>query len=150
MHLEGNFSLNTPKNQVWNFISDPNSFGKCLPQLQALDVRDPTNFNVTVKIGIALIRSSMKFNFTITGDESSYLARYEGAGRGAGVSIKLTITVNLLESAQDHTQISWITDATLGGMLAELPGGLIENTTKKFTKEFFECVKKRLEAPNPS
>lgn len=146
MHLEGTYTLKSPRARVWDFISKPDEIAKCLPDLQSLEVKDSQTFSVTVKVGIAFVRGSFKFDFTLLDQKPPSHSRFEAVGKGAGVSVRLSASMDLKEVDASTTELGWKTDAELGGLLGEISPSLIQNSTNKFTQRFFDCVKSKLES----
>ncbi|OFX15621.1 hypothetical protein A3K71_02050 [archaeon RBG_16_50_20] len=150
MHLEGTYVLATPRDKVWSFISDPEKIAHCLPDLQSLEVKDSKSFSVTVKVGISFIRGSFKFDFTLVDQKPPSHSSFEATGKGAGVSVRLSASMDLKEIDANSTELAWKSDAQLGGLLGEISPSLIQTSTNKFTQQFFECVKTKLEAGSTS
>lgn len=146
MHIEGISCLNAPREKTWNFLSDPQKIANCLPGLEHLEVKDSQNFTVTLKVGISFVRGSFKFFFTLLDQTPPSHSRFEATGKGAGVSLKLNTSIDLTDLGNESTQLNWNADAELGGLLTELSSSLIQNSANKFTKEFFDCLKEKLEA----
>jgi len=146
LHLQGTYILNRPREEVWQFISKPEEIARCLPDLQSLEVKDSKTFTVSVKVGIAFVHGSFKFDFTLLDQKSPSHSKFEAVGRGAGVSVRLTANLDLKEIDAGTTELAWTTDAELGGLLSEIPLSLIQNSINKFTKQFFDCVKSKLES----
>lgn len=146
MHLEGNYTLRTSRDKVWSFISDPEKIAHCLPDLQTLEVKDSKTFSVTVKVGISFVRGNFKFDFTLLDQTPPTHSTFDAIGKGAGVSVQLKASMDLRELNSDSTELVWKTDAQLGGLLGEISPSLIQSSTNKFTQQFFECVKAKLEA----
>lgn len=146
MHLEGTSILKRPRAQVWEFISKPEEIAKCLPDLQSFEAKDSTTFTVTVKVGMSFVRGSFKFDFTLLDQKPPSHSRFEAVGKGAGVSVRLNATMDLNEVDAGTTELAWKTDAELGGLLGEISLNLIQSSTSKFTQQFFDCVKSKLES----
>jgi carbon monoxide dehydrogenase subunit G len=146
MKLEGRQTLRAGREKVWEFISDPAKFGNCLPELQSLEVSDDKNFKVVVRVGMLFIRGKLRFDFVVKERSAPSHTSFSGDGRGAGVSIKLVVNVDMNEEGPDLTELSWTADAELGGLLSEVSQSLLQSNTTKFTKQFFDCVKARVEA----
>lgn len=145
MHLEGTYILKRARAEVWQFISRPEEIARCLPDLQSLDVKDSKTFSVNVKVGIAFVRGSFKFDFTLLDQRPPSHSSFQAFGKGAGVSVRLEATIDLNEVDAGTTELVWRTDAELGGLLGEISPSLIQSSTNKFTQQFFECVKSKLE-----
>ena len=146
MHLEGTYILNRPREEVWQFVSKPEDIAKCLPDLQSLEVRDSRTFTVSIKVGIAFVRGNFRFDFTLLDQKPPSHSKFEAVGKGAGISVRLTASIDLNEVDIGTTELTWKTDAELGGLLGEISPSLIQNTTNKFTIQFFDCVKSKLES----
>ncbi len=146
MHLEGTYLLKTPRERVWIFISDPEEIAHCLPDLQSFEMKDSKTFTVTVKVGISFVRGSFKFDFALLDQDPPSHSKFEAVGKGAGVSVRLTATIDLREVDANSTELSWKTDAELGGLLGEISPSLIQSSTHKFTEQFFACVRMKLES----
>jgi len=146
MHIEGSHNLNAPVKKIWDFVSNPEMIANCLPGLEHLEVKDPENFNVIVKVGISFVRGSFKFSFRLLDQTPPSHSRLEAIGKGAGVSVRLNTSMQLVDLGNNATQLNWKADVELGGLLAELSPSLIQNSTDKFTKEFFDCLKRKVEA----
>jgi hypothetical protein len=146
MHIEGSYRLDAPVKKVWEFVSNPEKIGNCLPDLEHLEVNDPENFNVTVKAGISFVRGSFKFAFRLLDQTPPSHSRLEAIGKGAGVSVRLNTSMQLVELSTNATQLNWQADADFGGLLKELSPSLIQSSTDKFTKEFFDCLKRKVES----
>jgi carbon monoxide dehydrogenase subunit G len=145
MHLEGTFTLKAPREEVWSFITNPEKIANCLPDLQRLELKDSKSFSVTVKVGISFVRGDFKFDFTLLDEKPPSHSGFEAVGKGAGVSVRLNASIDLNQRAADSTDMLWRTDAQLGGLLGEISPSLIEGSTRKFTQQFFECVRSKLE-----
>ena len=146
MHIEGSYRLDAPVKKAWNFVSNPEMIANCLPGVEHLEIKDPENFTVTMKVGISFVRGSFKFSFRLLDQTPPSHSRFEAIGKGAGVSVRLNASMQLVDLGTNATQLNWQADTDLGGLLTELSPGLIQNSTDKFTKEFFDCLKRKVES----
>jgi len=146
MHLEGRYLLKAPQVQVWDFVSKPEEIAKCLPDLQSFEMKDSHSFTVTVKVGISFVRGNFKFDFTLLDQRPPSHSKFEAIGRGAGVSVRLSASMDLKATEDDETELEWQADVEMGGLLAEISPSLIQGSTSRFTQQFFDCVKSKLES----
>jgi carbon monoxide dehydrogenase subunit G len=98
-----------------------------------------------MKVGIAFVRGNFKFDFNLLDQTPPSHSKFEAMGKGAGVSVKLTASMDLQELEPSSTGLAWKADAELGGLLGEISPSLIQNSTTKMTQQFFECVRMKLQ-----
>jgi uncharacterized protein len=146
MHLEGKYLLKAPQAQVWDFVSKPEEIAKCLPDLQSFEMKNSHSFTVTVKVGISFVRGNFKFDFTLLDQNPPSHSRFEAIGKGAGVSVRLSASMDLKVTEDGGTELEWQADAEMGGLLGEISPSLIQGSTSRFTQQFFDCVKSKLES----
>ncbi len=53
--------------------------------------------------------------------------------------------MDLKEISADSTELAWKSEVQLGGLLGEISPSLIQNSTDKMTRQFFDCIKAQLE-----
>lgn len=109
-------------------------------------MKDNSHFSVTVKVGIAFVRGTFKFDFTLLDQMPPTHSKFEAVGKGAGVSVRLQALIDLRETQPATTELSWKSDVQLGGLLGEISPSLIQGSTDKFTREFFDCIIGKLES----
>jgi len=145
MHLEGTYKIECPQAAVWKFISDPQQIGQCLPGLERLDLKDDNHFTITVKVGIAFLRGTFRFDFTLLDQAPPTHSRFSAVGKGAGVSVRLEAAMDLKENERATTELIWKCDVEVGGLLGEVSPSLIRGSADVFTRELFSCIKSKLE-----
>ena len=60
MHFEGKAVVKAPVDNVWKFISTPESIAQCLPGVDGYKVLDEKRTEAKVKIGVGFIKESSK------------------------------------------------------------------------------------------
>ncbi len=101
---------------------------------------------MTVKVGISFVRGNFKFDFTLLDQRPPSRSKFEAIGKGAGVLVRLNASMDLRDAEDGGTELGWQADAQLGGLLGELSPSLIQGSTSKFTQQFFDCVKAKLDS----
>lgn len=145
MHFEGTLTVKTKRENVWKFLVDPKQVSKCLPDVQKLEVLDETRFNVTVKIGIGVVKGISNFKFQLSDLSPPSHARLVGTGSSPGSAINFESIIDLEEAGKGETAIKWSAEAQVGGMLAGIGSRLMQGASEKITKELFDCIKRSVE-----
>ncbi len=142
--FKGSELIEASRETVWGFLTDPNKVGNCAPGLKKLDVTDQDHFSVEVKVGLGFLRGTVKAKYeTLEKNPPEKLTlRILGSGIGSQVDIKAM--VGLKEVEQNKTQLDWVADVKLSGMLAGLGGRYINDAAYKNVSELFKCTREKL------
>ncbi|HYL85368.1 MAG TPA: SRPBCC domain-containing protein, partial [Candidatus Angelobacter sp.] len=63
--LSGEFTVKKSRDEVYNFLVDPNRFCPLLPDFQGMQLVDAKNFLVKVGVGISHIRGTAAVKITL-------------------------------------------------------------------------------------
>jgi len=145
MEFEGISNLKVSPEKVFNFLLDPNSLGKCLPDVQSIEVLGPDKFRAKVKTGISLIKGVFDFQFTITDKQPPRYATLKGHGTGTGSVIDLEMEFDLSRTPEGGTQMMWTADAKVFGLIAGVGSRLLDSAARKIITQLFDSIEKELE-----
>jgi carbon monoxide dehydrogenase subunit G len=126
----GEFTVQRTPEETYAFLTDPNRFCPLLPDYQKLDVRDPENFMVDVKVGISHIRGNAVVKLHLAEHTRPSHALYTGKATVAGGNVDLTAHFDLRPDATG-TVVSWKGEAQVFGRLTSIAGGLLEPLARK-------------------
>lgn len=143
MIIEGNYEFATPLEKLWAFIVNPETMGRCLPDLKSLDVENENKFTAIISVGVGPIRADFKFKIEILEKQPTSHARLRAVGSGSGGSINLDTAIELREITEGSA-ISYKSDVKVGGMMAGLGQRVMKDTADKTVAGVFDCVKKQL------
>ncbi|MBE3595660.1 MAG: carbon monoxide dehydrogenase subunit G [Hydrogenibacillus sp.] len=142
---EGEFTIEQPREKVWDFITDANKVGPCVPDLIELNVENANRFSSRVKVGVGPIRG--KFDLAVELSEvepgSVMAMTVKGGGMGSGVDMKAEATLSDVEGG---TLLKWRADTSISGPIASLGGRLIDNEARKIIEKVFANLKTALDA----
>ena len=143
MHLEGEFTIGKKREDVFDFLTDPNRFAPLLPDFEGMTIQDGRQFTVNVKVGISHIRGTASVQLELTEAERPQRAVYQGKGSVSGGSVNMTASFDLAEQG-DGTQVNWKADAQLFGKLISVAGGVLNPLAKKNVQKLIDGLQKAL------
>lgn len=143
LQYSGTEAIRAPKEQVRQFVLDPNQVGYCLPDLQELQVVDQTYFTAVVKVGVGPVRGRFKLDVELVPNGDAASINLKGSGMGSGMAMSSEVT---LEETAEGTILHWKADASVSGPLASVGGRLLEGQAKKTIEQMFASIRSRLEA----
>src|SRR5215475_575530 len=101
MHLQGNVSINAPRAQVWEYLTDPNKVSQCAPGVESVELVEPE-------------RAKMKAH---------------GTAPGSAADVVSEMTLSDLPGG--GTQMHWTADISIVGQLAGLAARLMGTVSQK-------------------
>ena len=147
MRFEGTLDIDVARAEVWSFLTDPQRVAACAPDVQRLEVTDPTHFTVVVRTGVGPIKATftMKVEFAdlVAPERAVVLAR----GQAPGSAVDMRNTMELSEDGPQRTKMRWSSDVNVSGLIASVGARLMEGAADKTTQQVFACIKRTLEDP---
>jgi carbon monoxide dehydrogenase subunit G len=146
MLIEGQFTLQAPIQEVWDFLLDPETLASCVPGAEKMEAIDDKTYESVVKQKVGPI--SVKFKFTTTLTEMDPPRRLKAVGRGADIGkagiFTQETTVNLTEVSEDSVEISYSSNVSLVGRLATFGERIMRAKAKQVGEEFTKNLEERL------
>lgn len=147
MHFEGVFDTGVPQSRVYALVTDPKEVAGCMPGLQKVDVKSPDEFEAVVKVGVSFIRGDFTLHFKSTEKRPGSGSKLGVHGSGLGSAVDMEIALAISPGRNGGSSMSWQADATVSGKIASLGQRLMESQAERIIREFFECLRQKLEGP---
>jgi carbon monoxide dehydrogenase subunit G len=147
LQFEKEVEILAPRERVWNFIWDVDSFIACVPGCKEAKTIEPGKlYSATMIEKVGPFR--VEFPTTIEVLEREELTRIKAQASGAdnkiGSRMKLSLDVKLREQGE-KTVLGFVAGVDILGKLAALGHGIIKRKADQVLDEFAQAVKKRLE-----
>jgi hypothetical protein len=146
MHLSGETEIVATRQRVWETISNPNRAAASNSSGQAqVEKIDDRHYKITVSAPGGMMPMNIVLDLAITelDEPKSIAAKIEGAIMGG--PIDGTGSIDLAELGPKLTRLTWVADATLGGMLGGFEP-MIQAPMQQSAEKGFQSLKERLEA----
>jgi len=149
MDMYGKVELRAPRALVWQALNDPAVLKTCIPGCEELERTDDNGFAATAVLKVGPIKAKFKGKVQLRDitEPEGYTISGEGQGGIAGFAAG-TAKVQLDENGPASTDLTYYTEAKVGGKLAQLGARLIDSTAKKLAAEFFERFRVEVERMN--
>lgn len=146
MRLEGDVTINAPREKVWDFLMDIEAMGECVPGLESLEAIEPDQkYHATASVGLGTVRVKFDADVEWLEIERPTRALLKGHGTAPGSAGDATAEMVLSDNPDGSTTLTWWADVMVSGTIASLASRLMSSVTKKLTATFFECVKEQVE-----
>lgn len=132
----GEYTIDMPRQEVWEFITDPHKVGPCIPDLLEFDVQGDNRFRAIVRVGVGPVRGKFELNCELKTVEPEVVMALPIRGGGMGSGVEMNAEVKLSD-VDKGTLLQWECEGNVSGPIASLGGRLIDNQAKKIIQKVF-------------
>ena len=145
MKLSGTQTFPAPRQQVWDFLTDPQRLAMCMPGCEKLETVGEHEYSGVLNVGLAAVKGV--YNGKVKLDEIQPPLHYKVSldGKGKQGFIKGAGTVDL-EEQNGQTLLKYSGDVQIGGSLASVGQRMIDGTAKMMMSQFFTALEAELKA----
>ena len=146
MRFEGDSVIQAPREQVWRFLTDPHSVGRCAPGLESLEIVEPgKRFSAIVSVGFGAIKARFENQAEWIELDPPARAKMKVHGKAPGSAVDVISEMKLSDVGDGATALHWSAEVTIVGAIANLAARLMGGVTQRMTAAFFDCVKQQIE-----
>ena len=144
MKMNGEFRVPTDRETVWRALNDPEVLKDCLPGCQEIEKTSDTEMTATLVIKVGPVKATFAGGVTLSDLDppNGYTLSGQGQGGPAGFASG-EARVRLVEDGGE-TVVQYECDAKVGGKLAQIGSRLIDSTSKKLARQFFDSFAGKL------
>jgi carbon monoxide dehydrogenase subunit G len=148
MELASTRIVPAPPPAVWVALNDPDVLRACLPGCESLARTGENAYAVVLAARAGPVSARFNGRMTISDIEApnAYTLHFEGQGGAAGFA-RGEARVTLAPEGEQHTAMSYVAKAQVGGKLAQLGSRLVDGAAAKMTDEFFARFVERMGVP---
>jgi uncharacterized protein len=146
MVLKGNVSIRAPRKQVWDFLTDPNQLGLCVPGVEKIEIIEPNKkYRGVVSIGLGGVKARFNGDVDVLELDEPNRAKLKAHGTATGTAADLLSEMSLSDGVNGSTLVNWTADVNVSGQLASLASRLMIPVSQKLSDQFYNEVRKRIE-----
>ena len=151
MRLDGQFTVNAARPDVYAFLTDPATVSRHMPDVKNVVIEDADHFTVTARVGVSHIKGDVVMKLTIKDRQPPISTTVVGKGTGLASALDMVTSFTLDSAATGETVVHWQGDVTISGKLAAFgPQGLLDRIARKNIDTFIEGIRSGLtDSTNP-
>jgi molybdenum cofactor cytidylyltransferase len=147
MHLEGQLTIQAPRDRVWRFLTDAEKVSACAPGLESLEVLDDhRRFRATASVGFGSVKATFVSEAEWLDLEEPRRARMKVHATAPGSAADVTSEMHLEDAPQGATAMRWTAEVAVMGTIASIAARLMGSVARRLTDAFFESVRRRIES----
>ena len=137
LKIEGHYTFNAPRDQVWQVLLDPKILAQCIPGCESMNEVAPDQFETVLKVGVASIKGTYKGKVAIKDKQAPSHYVLSGEGSGGPGFMQGDVSIDL-EEANGRTLLKYSTDAKIGGLIASIGQRMMSGVAKMMVEQFFK------------
>ena len=145
MTLDGAFTFNGPRDQVWELLQDPAVLAKALPGTERLTLTSADRYEGVMKVSVGPMTAA-KFDVIVTLSDKQPHERFamQIDGKGAVGFSRGTAVVTLTDQAGGSTLMEYRSEVQIGGRIASVGQRLIESVSRMMMRQALEALDREL------
>ncbi len=146
MKIEGTHTIPAPRDIVWQQLMNPETLARSLPGCEKMEPNADGSYHAELKVGIAAVKGTYHGRIEILEPTppERYRLKVEGKGRGGFLKGEGNLTLSDVGGA--GTEISYIGEAQVGGVVASVGQRLLQAAAKQIVNQFFQAFAKQIQA----
>ena len=150
MKIEGTHTIEAPRERVFAALTDPAVLQRCIPGCEQMEKSGDNRYNAKLTAGVGPVKGV--FTATVSLSELIQPEHYKLVVEGKGQPGFVNGTGDLnLKDAGNSTEIQYIGEVNVGGLIASVGQRMIQSTAKLLAGRFFKALESEMKAqPNLS
>lgn len=140
MKVAGAHTVPVGRQQLWDALHDPELLRRALPGCSRLDCTEPGRYVVTIRVGIPCVEGAYHGDLQVverTAPSSLTLVASAAGERGSGQG---QITVDLDETDDGATRVSYDVDAEVAGAISRVGQRLLTSAVERTVADHLDAV----------
>jgi hypothetical protein len=142
--FDGDFTVETPRDEVFAVLSQTQKFAPMLPSYKSHALNEDGSTDVAVGVGVGKIRGTGKVNLILEENQPPVHAKYLGKGQVMGGAFNIVAAFDLEEAGQGRTRVKWHGELAMFGKLVSLAGGLVKPVAERDIGQMITALQMQL------
>jgi carbon monoxide dehydrogenase subunit G len=148
--LEGEYTFDGSREEVWEIMRDPEVLASALPGTRSLDQVSENEYQGEMQVRIGPVAGLFSGNVAISDEVPPESLTITVEGRGKPGFVKGTGAVNLIAQEDDKTLMQYQGDMQVGGRLASVGQRMMDSVSKSLVKQGLDSINQALLAHQES
>jgi len=147
MLLKGDVTIRAPRKKVWDFLTDPKQIGQCAPGVEKIEEIEPMkHYRGVVSVGLGSVKARFNGEVRVLELEEPNRAKLRAHGTATGSMADAVSEMTLSDGPEGATLVHWTADVNVSGQLASLASRLMMPVSQKLAAQFYDEVRRQIEA----
>ncbi len=135
MKIEGEYTFDGPREDVWELVRDPEVLATCLPGTQSLHLVRENEYEGEVNVHVGPIAGVFSGRLFISNEVPPESCTLTGEGKGKPGFVNGSGNVRLFEQDDNKTLMTYAGEVQIGGRLASVGQRMIDTVSKSMIRQ---------------
>jgi carbon monoxide dehydrogenase subunit G len=143
MKLSNTFTIDAPQQVVWDFITNPDHIGPCIPGCEDVEIVGPGKYRAAIKIHVGPIKTTFHVTVTALEERPPEYSKYvtEGDEGGRASRIKATSSLSISKLDDRRCEVSYVSEISIAGRLGKFSAGVMNKVANKLSEKFVSTLR---------
>lgn len=146
MKLEGEYTFDGPREQVWELVRDPDVLVTALPGAKSLEQIGENEYEGEMNLRVGPVAGVFAGRLVVSNEQPPKSCTLTVEGKGKQGFVEGTGHVNLEEVEDNKTLMKYEGDVQVGGKLASVGQRLVETASKSIIRQGLDTMNNALVA----
>jgi len=147
MRIEDRFSIDAPRDRVWQAIRSPDIVASCLPGCHDVEVISPTNYKARIRVQLGPIKADFAIDIDVISEiefeEVRSRSRGEEGGRASSLSSENVLRLTALDA--ETTELHYSSEVAVVGRLGKFGLGVMKKKAESLGHDFAVAFRQKIE-----
>lgn len=150
MKFQGEFVVESPREEVWKYFNDPKILEECAPGCKEMTLGSPSEIQASLEVGVGSVKPAFEVDAVVIECSKPERLEIQASGEASRNSFTVTAWQELKDNNDGTTTVVWEANTEISGVIASLGERAIESVTNKLVNEFFEDIEDHVQAGTPA
>ena len=150
MEFEGEFESDLPREELWNYFTDPDVLADCAPGTDSISMESPHELTATISVGVGSVKPTFDVDAVVTRADRPELLEMQVDGNASRNAFDAVAEMDLRERDDGGTTAHWSATTNVSGMIASLGQRALGSVTDKLVNDFFEDLEEKAREGEPA
>ena len=150
MEFEGEFESDLPRDELWNYFTDPDVLAECAPGTDSLELQSPSEVTATIAVGVGSVKPTFDVEMVVTRADRPDVLEMQLDGSASRNAFDAVAEMVLEENDDGGTVAHWSARTDVSGMIASMGQRALGSVTNKMVTDFFADLEEKAREGEPA
>ncbi|MWV38695.1 carbon monoxide dehydrogenase [Natrialba swarupiae] len=131
------------KDELWPYFTDTDVLAECAPGCKEMTLKSPHEIEAVLAVGVGSVKPEFDVDVVVTRADRPDALEMTAVGHAPRNEFETTAEMELLETDDGGTTVSWSATADVSGTIASLGGRALKSVTNRLVKKFFADMQQK-------